>query len=241
MAKPGRIFFSACSGCAWFVVLMVLPAGGPMRAAEFTKQAIGVIPQDTAVLLLPVLDATSDSKNMEAPRRSVIRHREQVEFITRQFRMLGDSLAIKAAAVSPEIDLASVGARTEKNLDLLAHRANADWVVSLVVQDVDCNQTEGNEFKISTRLVLQVWNARLHEWIVNAPFTGDADGQGSPVMIFLRSLESAAKVSLADLLKAYPQVVPVGLEESHVDYLAGQTQVWVGNVKETFSGLNHHE
>ena len=47
------------------------------------------------MLLLPPLDATPDSAHMQAPRQLVIRHREEYELITRQFKMLGEAMATK--------------------------------------------------------------------------------------------------------------------------------------------------
>ena len=211
--------------------------GSPARADEKLLPPIQVTPRETSVLLLPALDVTPDSAHMQAPRQLVIRHREEYEFITRQFKMLGEAMAAKVADSSPKIDLAGSSARTSANLDLLAKRTGADWVVSIVVQEVTMDSSAGNGFKVQNRLLLQVWDARRHGWLANNPYTGQLTGGGSPVLLFKDSLGDATKGSLANLLSAYPPVVTVESEYSLTDYLAGQTQPFVGDPKTPFTGL----
>jgi hypothetical protein len=151
---------------------------------------------------------------------------------------LGETLAAKAADVAPGVDLARVSARTAGNLDLLAKRAGADWVVNVVVQAADANSDESGVFKIETRLLVQVWDARRHDWLINSSFTGQAGGHGSPVMMFMHSLDDATKVALQNLVGPYPPVVAVESENSLVDYLAGQTGPVVGDPKKTVTGSN---
>ena len=129
--------------------------------------------------------------------------------------------------------MASLSARTAGNLDLLAQRTGADWVVSLVVQEAKMDSSEGG-FKIHTRVFLQIWDARRHGWLAKNLYTGQAIGGGSPIFMFKDSLDDAAKGSLAILLGSYPQVVPVSLENSLNDYLAGQTKPFVGDPKSPF-------
>jgi hypothetical protein len=212
-----------------------------LRVGGAVLPPLPVAPPETAVLLLPALDATADSINMQQPRQVVIRHRVQAEFISRHFKMLGESLAMKAAVLSPGIDLALGSARTPGNLDELARRTGADWVVNLVVQEVEGDIPEGGDFKARTRLLVQVWDARRHDWLVNESHAGLAAGQGSPVMVFMRSLDDATTASLAGLLEPYPKVVPIEREASLADYLAGQTQPVVGDPARSFSGLKSVE
>jgi hypothetical protein len=199
-----------------------------------------VIPRETSVLLLPPLDATPDSAHMLTPRSSVIRHREEYEFITRQFRMLGETMAANAAHDVPQIKLIDLSARTAANMDLLAKRTGADWVVSIVVQEVKGDSSAGQSpFKVRTRVLLQVWDARRHGWLADAPYTAEDSGGGSPIFVFKNSLDVAAKGSLGNLLDAYAPVVSVDGEGSMKDYLAGQKQPFVGDPKTPFSGLKN--
>lgn len=215
----------------------LLLATSPSRAEEKLLPPGKVIPRETGVLLLPPLDATPDSAHMLAPRHLVIRHREEYEFITRQFKMLGEAMATNAAAASPGIDLATLSARTVQNLELLAKRTGADWVVSIVVQEARMDSSEGGAFKIHTRVLLQVWDARRHGWLANSPYAGQASGGGSPVFLFKDSLDDATKGSLGNLLGVYPQVMALESEDSLGDYLAGQTKPFVGDPARPFSGL----
>jgi hypothetical protein len=217
---------------------ILLLAGSPARADEKLLAPSKVTSHKTGVLLLPPLDATPDSAHMLGPRHLVIRHREEYEFITRRFKMLGETMAAKAADSSSKIDLASLSARTSGNLDLLAKRAGADWVLSIVVQEAKGNSTAGQSaFKVRTRVLLQVWDARRHGWLANNPYTGEVSGGGSPVFLFKDSLDDATKGSLAGLLGAYPQVVTVEQEGNLTDYLPSQTEPFVGDPKKPFSGL----
>ena len=225
----GRMFAAAL----WLLLL----AGSAARAEEHILAPVQVVPRETSVLLLPALDATRDSKNMQAPRRLVVRHRVEYEFITRQFKMLGETMAGTAADAVPKIELGDLSERTDTNLDLIARRMGADWVVNVVVEDAKLDASAGGEFNVRTRVRLQVWDARRRGWIVNGPYTGHASGGGSPVFVFKRSLDDAAKGSLGNLLGDYPQVVSVSQEGSLNDYLAGQTKPFVGDPRKSFSGL----
>ena len=188
------------------VLLLIISAA---RAEEKLLPPRQVTPHETSVLLLPPLDATPDAAHMLAPRGLVIRHREEYEFITRQFKMLGEALAVKAAEDVPRIELVEWSARTAGNLDLLAKRTGADWVVSIVVQEAKGDSSAGKmAFKVRTRVLLQVWDARRHGWLANGPHTGQGSGGGSPIFLFRDSLDEAVKVSLGNLLNAY---APVGL------------------------------
>jgi hypothetical protein len=219
------------------VGVAVLLAGLQAHAGVENLPATQIIPRDTGVLLLPALDVTKDAQNMQAPRQLVIRHREEFEFIARQFKMLGEAMAEKVAAVRPKIALGSLSARTATNLDLLAKRAGADWVVSIIVEGANLDSSAEGNFKVQTRVRLQVWDARRHGWLANSAYTAQAGG-GSPVFVFKNSLDNAVKGSLGQLLSVYPQMVTVLQEGGLKDYLKGQTRPFVGDPKTPFSGLN---
>ena len=196
-----------------------------------------VIPQETGVLLLPALDATTDSAHMQAPRQAVIRHRVEYEFITRQFKMLGETMAAKAADNAPRIDLENLSTRTAENLDELARRAGADWVVNVVVENVHLDSTNSGQFDVGTRIRLQIRDARRRDWLFNDSYSGHANGAGSPVFVFKDSIDNATKDSLRKALNAYPATVAVSQENSLTDYLAGQTEPFVGDPATPFSGV----
>lgn len=201
----------------------LLLTASPARAGEKLLPPCQVTPRRTSVLLLPPLDGTPDAAHMLAPRSVVIRHREEYEFITRQFKMLGEGMAVKAADGVPKIELVDLFARTAVNLDLLAKRAGADWVVSFIVQEVEGDSSAGQStFKVRTRVLLQVWDARRHGWLVNGPYTGQDSGGASPIFVFKSSLDEAAKGSLGRLLNAYAPSASVDGEGGLTDYLAGQ-------------------
>lgn len=183
---------------------VALLIASPAPTGEELLPARQVTPRETRVLLLPPLDATPDAAHMLAPRGWVIRQREEHEFVTRQFKTLGEALAAKAADGVPRIKLVDLSARTAGNLDLLAKRSGADWVVSLVVLEAKGDSSAGKSaFEVRTRVLLQVWDARRHGWLANGSFTGQDSSGGSPVFLFRNSLDEAVKGSLGNLLNAY--------------------------------------
>jgi hypothetical protein len=223
----------------------VLPAitGNPMSntntlnvSGTLSLAPVRVVPRETGVLLLPALDATADAAHMLAPRQLVIRHREEYEFITRQFKMLGETMAAGAAKTAPNIDLGNLSARSAGNLDVLAQRTGATWVVSIVVEKAELEPVADGD-RVRTRVRLEIWDARRHGWLARTPYTGEAYGGGSPVFMFKNSLDEAVKGALATLLHSYPPVVTVLQENSLNDYLADQTTPFVGDPKTPFSGL----
>jgi hypothetical protein len=219
-------------------IWLLLPTGSLVRAAEQILAPVQVTPRDVSVLLLPALDATSDAKNMQEPRHVLIRHRVEYEFITREFKMLGETMAAHAAeSTTPRINLGDLSARSAANLDLVAKQTGADWVVGLVVEEAKLSSSVGNDFQVHTRVRVQVWDARRHGWIANGDYTGHARGEGTPIFVFKNSLDEAAKGALRNVLTNYPQVIAVLQEESLKDYLAGQTTPFVGDPGKSFSGL----
>ncbi|HEY4245968.1 MAG TPA: hypothetical protein VGM64_03875 [Lacunisphaera sp.] len=225
---PGAFLFR------WFVLALPFVASG--RAQPPTAAATGEA-RTICVLLLPVLDETPDARNMLAPRRSVIRHRQQVEFIARQFKVAGEVIAVKMAAQNPRIDLVELSARRTDNLDELGRRTGADWVVNMIVQQVAMDTRTDSGFQIHTRLLLQIRDTRKHDWVANFVHEGRSTGQGSPAMIFKQSLDDATRESLEGALGGYAQVVKIDQENSLKDYLLGQREVFVPDPQKIFSGL----
>jgi hypothetical protein len=217
--------------------IVLLLNGSQARADLQILAPIRVTPSETSVLLLPALDATKDSANMQAPRQLVVRHREQYEFITRHFKVLGDVMAAKAADAGQKIELGDSSGRTVENLEALAKRTGADWVVNIIVEEAKLDSSAGNEFTVHTSVLLQIWDARRHGWLADGSYTGQASDSGSPIFVFKKSLDDTTKNSLGNLLSVYPQVVLVSEENSLKDYLAGQTEPFTGDQKNSFSGL----
>jgi len=227
-----------CKAGLTILCSVLLLTAGPARPAERLPAARQATARATRVLLLPALDATPDAAHMLAARGAVIRHREEYEFITRQFTMLGEAMAARAAGESPRIRLDDVSGRTAGNLDLLARRTGADWVVSIVVLEAKADSSAGHSaFSVRTQVRLQVWDARRHGWLANGAFTGTDSGGDSPVFLFKDSLDAAVKGCLGDLLGGYGAVVTVVGERDLRDYLAGQTTPFVGDAQTPFSGL----
>ena len=210
-------------------------------AADRPPAATMVRPPETGVLLLPALDATADSEHMQGPRQFAIRRVAEGEFIARQFKVMGEAMAARAASADPPVDLACLSARNAENLNLLARRMRADWVVNLVVESVTMDSSLGPNsdggFKIHSRVRLQVWDARHRHWLVDRSFTDDSRGDGSPIMVFKESLGAAVSGALTSVLGAYPKIVPITHSGAVVDYLAGQTAPVVGDPGHEFKGL----
>jgi hypothetical protein len=234
-------FWSDKMGLPTLSIILLL-VGSPARADDELLPPAQIVPRQTGVLLLPPLDVTPDSAHMLAPRRFVIRHREEYEFITRQFKMLGEAMAAKAADAGPKIDLTALSARTVSNLDLIAKRAGADWVVNIIVQEAKGDSSAGQDaFKVRTRVLLQIWDVRRHGWLANGPYTGEDSGGGSPIFVFENSLDDATKGSLGNILNIYPPIVSVNDEAGLKDYLRDQREPFVGDSKTPFSGLKANQ
>lgn len=225
---------------AVLALISVLFAGVSLPA-ENSPAASKIVSSETGVLLLPALDATKDAANMLAPRRAVIRHREQAEFLKRQFKLLGEPLAVRAAEASPKIDLTRISDRTAENLDQLSRRAKADWAVSIIVEEVEMNPTDSGSLAANTRLHLQIWDARKKEWLINQVYTGTASGDGAPPMVFMKSLDQAVRTALSPQLQTFPLVVTLERENTLIDYLEGQTEAFVADAKTSFAGLRSGE
>jgi hypothetical protein len=215
----------------------VLPLGPLTGAAPASGVAEIPPPRQTGVLLLPPIDATVDSARLAPLRQQIVRLQVQYQFIARQFKVLGEALAVRAAAASPAVDLDDPGARTARNLDELAARAGAQWVVSVIVLQVASAHSPAGLFQARSTIRLQIRDASRHAWLVDQSGVGSAEVGGPPGWLFNASLRSAAGKSVAQALQDYPLVVTVSQAGSIVDYLAGQTEPMVGEAGKPFSGI----
>ncbi len=210
----------------------------PLRAEGTTFGAIPVVPRETKVLLLQPIDGTVDAAVLHPARQRIIRLRQQYEFIGRQFVVLGEAMATKAAANQPPLSLDANGdGRTAEMLDQIARRVGVDWAVSIVVREIKTDPSDGNSFKVHSTLFVQIWDARRHAWLAKLPYVGHLAAGGSPGWLFIKSLDAATGEALAEILAQYPQKVIVSRDGSIVDYLAGQREPFVGDPSMPFGGL----
>jgi hypothetical protein len=231
--KQRRVFVKTLSVCLIVVLATAcswLCAKVPSAGAEL------VVPRETKVVLLQPIDATVDSARLGPLRQQIVRLRQQYEFISRQFVVLGESMTAKVAAAGPNLDLESKQGRSANALDELAGRLGADWVVSIVVMEIAADESDSLSGAHSTLLV-RVRDARRHVWLTDRTHIGRSKGAGSPPELFLESLDTATEEALAPVLFACPQVVTVSRDGSIVDYLAGQAAPFVGDPGTTFFGL----
>jgi hypothetical protein len=209
-----------------------------LRAEGPSLGAIPVVPRETRVLLLQPIDGTVDSAVLRPARQRIIRLRQQYEFISRQFVVLGEGMAAKAAASQPPLSLeGNADGRTAETLDRLARRIGVDWAVSITVREIKTDPSDGSSFKVHSSLLIQIWDARSHTWLAQLPYVGHLAGGGSPGWLFIKSLEAATGEALTEILARYPQKVIVSRDGSIVDYLAGQEEPFVGDPATPFRGL----
>jgi hypothetical protein len=208
-------------------------------ADEGTLPLVSVFPPRTGVLLLPALDTEPWSANVLAQRQLIVRRRVEYEFIARQFKVSGEALARRAAELPPQIDLSTESGRSEPNLDALAGRTGASWVVGLTVQEVAADaRAPGGDFHCHCQVLLRIWDATRHGWMENGSYIGhDTGGSSSPVWLFKESIDSATQVALAPLLGRYPETIRVAPVNTVGDYLKGQTDAFVGDPKVPFAGM----
>jgi hypothetical protein len=210
--------------------IAALTAAPSLRAGNPSSGAGLMVPRETKVLLLQPIDGTVDSAMLAPLRQEFIRLRQQYEFISRGFIVLGEGMAAKAATAPPALDLQGGGSgRSAELLDELARRANADWAVSIVVREIKTDPSGGAGFKLHSSLLVQIRDARWHAWLANALYVGHLTGSGAPGRLFIESLRSATGEALAGILTAYPPIVPVARDGSITDYLAGQSAPLVGD------------
>lgn len=220
--------------------LGILVAFTSLRADTATSGAERVIPGQTNVLLLSPIDGTVDSSRLAPLRQQVVRLRQQYEFISRHFVVLGETMAAKAAASKPTLHLESEESRSFEALEELGKRAGADWVVSVVVKEIASDQSDsldGAKVSVHSLLLVQIRDVRQHAWRVNHTYVGRLTGGGSPPEMFIESLDVATEEALAPVLAVYPQVVKVSQDGSIVDYLDDQTTPFVGDPEVPFLGL----
>jgi len=211
-----------------------------VRAESSSSGADRVVPRETKVLLLPPVDATVDAIRLHPLRQQIMRLRQQSEFITRQFVVLGESMAARAAAAKPALNLADPKARSPELFAELAKRTAADWVLRLAVTEIASDESDSAvEAKVSVHstVMIQIWDTRRHRWLDNRTYVGRTIGGGSPPELFIESLDTATEEALSRVLGPYPLTVPVSKNGAIVDYLDGQTAPFVGDPEKTFSGL----
>ncbi len=244
MPKVGIVF--RCRGLAVFLALSwlaVIGLRGSALAAGPETPASPVAagnPAEIGVLLLPATDTEPWAASVLTQRQDVVRSRLEREFLGRGFKTYHESLALAAAGKAPKIDLADPVKRTAENLEALARRTGANWVVSVDVQEVAENPelSNGASFRCFCRVALKVWDTKQHAWRADGVFTGNDQGaSGSPVWRFLNSIDDAARVAIASVLDRYPVVIDMGEPMQFGDYLRGQTQAFVPKVGEPFGGL----
>jgi hypothetical protein len=229
-SRPAFAKFASVGALAVFAAM-------PLIRPAVAEGPAPIVPRETRVLLLAPLDATVDSGRLQPLRQQIIRLRQQYEFITRQFAVLGETMAAKAAAVEPALDLTRPDARGRETLNELARRTNSDWVVSLTVQEVKTDPSPDNEFRLHSTLQVRIWNARGHTWLADRIHVGRTQGGGAPGRLFIESVDAAAGGALDEILAAYPPVVRVSQDGSIVDYLAGQRRPFIGDPNAVFQGL----
>lgn len=216
------------------VALTILPAEEPSAAVARIE------PSQIKVLLLPAIDEPTGSEPRSRLREQIVRLRQQYQFISRQFIVLGEVMAVQASKQNPALKIDSSRDRSAEVLDELAARTGADWVVSLAMQEVgydDDPAFDGTHFTARTTLKLQVRDARGHIWLANRNHTSRATAGGAPPEILLACTLNVADEALITVLAPYPEVVPVSLNGAIVDYLKGQTAPFVGERGKEFSGL----
>jgi hypothetical protein len=220
----------ACSAC--------ILAGSPVFADSVSFSAKPIVPRETKVLLLQPIDATVDSAALHPLRQKIIRLRQQYEFIGRQFAVLGEGIAAKAASRPPRLDLEGESGRSAENMDEIARRADADWSVSVTVLEIKTDPSGGMGFNVHSIVLIRIRDARRHVWLAERPYVGRVAGVGAPGRLFIASLRAATGEALAAVLVAYPRVVRISQDGSIVDYLAGQSAAFIGDPATPFLGLN---
>ena len=208
------------------VALLAFAAG----AETPSKPAAPSKPGDIGVLLLPATDTEPWAANVLLQRQDVVRRRLQHDFLARGFKLYGEALAQSTAATAPRVDLSNPAQRTAENLDELAKRTGANWIVSLDVQQVadDPAKTDEAHFHCFCRVQFKVWDAVQRKWRVDGTFTGhDRGDRQSPIWLFMEAIDEATRVALASVLDPYPVVVDMGDVGPVADYLAGQTGPFV--------------
>lgn len=231
-----RVLTKTLIGCS----IAVLAAFSSLRAESSPSGAERVVPRETKVLLLPPLDATVDSARLAPLRQQIVRLRQQSEFISRQFVLLGEAMAARAALAEPRLNLEDKQGRSAEMLDDLGQRTGADWVVSLVVKEIASDDAPGADVAkvfVHSTLVIQIRDTHQRLWLENRTHVGRLSGGGSPPEMFIESLETATEEALAGLLAPYSKVVPISKDGAIVDYLADQTAPFVGVPGTLFRGL----
>ena len=214
------------------------------RAADVSAEVTEVDPASTRVLLLAPIDATASSATAGPLHRQIMRIRQQREFISRHFAVLGEVAAAKACATQPVLKIESAGDRSAEVLDQLAARAGADWVVSIAVRDVAVDDLDPPDVSICfvhCTVTLQVRDARQRVWLANRSYTGRSFTCGSPPELRLDELDTTTGEALATVLWPFTVVVPVSRDGRIVDYLKDVAEPVIGHPGSIFSGWKASE
>jgi len=223
--------------CAIAIFAMALSS---LRGGDASSSAPQIDPSRIKVLLLPALDEPAELGRRSRLHEQIVRLRQQYQFISRHFVVLGEDLAVQAAQKNPELKIEGSRDRAGEVLDELAARTGADWVVSLTVQKVyyENDPLFGGTRSIGcTTLKLEVRDARTGTWVANRIHTSHASSGGPPPEILLESVWNAADEALVTVLSPYPELVPVSQDGAIVDYLKGQTEPFIGVRDKIFFGL----
>lgn len=202
-----------------------------------------IVPHETGVLLLPPVDTEPWAANVLAQRQLIVRRRMQYELITRQFKVYSETIAERAARRSPQIDLTNPTARNGANLDELASRTGATWVLSFNVEEVgedaeDPAHPHDTRFHCHCRVDMKLWDARLRRWRYNGSYIErDARGGSSPVFLFMEAIDEATKGALLTSIGKFPETVTIADVNSVTDYLAGQSEPVAGEPGKPFVPL----
>jgi hypothetical protein len=146
-------------------------------------------------------------------------HRLQFEFLSREWKALKPVEPGPFDAVGSRPDGVADSARAADVMDRLAASAKADWVVAINFLGANADLDAAGGFVVRTELQVWVRDALNHRWLKDEPVSGTSTGTGSPVMVFMRSIDETTRAALQPLLLNYPQLVSLPDEDSLVDYL----------------------
>ena len=102
-------------------------------------------------------------------------------------------------------------------------------------------QPGAGAFRSHCRVKMLVWDAAAPGWLINGPYVGhDKGANSSPILSFKESIDEATRGALGQLIGEYAANVPVAPVGKVADYLAGQTEPFVGDPQQPFAGLKTH-
>jgi len=239
-----RSLLLAIGVCSINAAVILAAASSFCSAADMGTDAANIKPELTKVLLLSPIDATEAAATAGPVRRQIMRIRQQREFISRHFTVLGEAAAAKACAMQPGVNVESLSDRTAEVLDKLATRVGADWIVSIAVRDIavdDLDPPNVSIWFVRCTVRLQIRDARHREWLANRSYTGRIFAGGPPPELFLDALDTTTEQALASLLWPFTVIVPVSRDGRIVDYLNGAVEPVRARPGSIFSGWKPDE